>query len=62
GRVNATVPAATDPERITLEGALALIAARKAKGASKGRAKAKPKARRGSAKAKAPAADASSGA
>ncbi|MEE8214654.1 MAG: topoisomerase C-terminal repeat-containing protein, partial [Alphaproteobacteria bacterium] len=62
GRVNATVPAATDPERITLEDALALIAARKAKGASKGRAKAKSKARRGGAKAKAPAADASSGA
>jgi len=56
GRVNATVPAATDAEGITLEDALALIAARKAKGPSKGKAKAKPKARRGGAKTKAPAA------
>jgi DNA topoisomerase-1 len=64
GRVNATVPAATDPEKITLEDAIALIVARQAKGPAKGKAKAKakPKARSGGAKAKASAADASSGA
>jgi len=76
GKVNATVPAATDPEQMAFEDALALIAAKVAKGPVKAKAKAKPKAKaktkakakspRASAKApnakaKVPAADASSG-
>jgi DNA topoisomerase-1 len=78
GRVNATVPAAMDPEQMAFEDALALIAAKVAKGPAAGKAKAKAKAKpKAKAKtktkaksrakapksrAKAPAADASSGA
>ncbi len=62
GRINATVPAATDPEAITLEEALSLISARKAKAPAKSKAKAKPKAKaKSKAKAKEPATDASTG-
>jgi DNA topoisomerase-1 len=74
GRINATVPAAVDPEQMTFEDALALIAAKAAKGPAtkktKAKAKAKPKAKAktksgragAKTKTKAPAADASSGA
>jgi DNA topoisomerase-1 len=45
GRVNATVPATTDAEALTLEAALALLAAKQAKAPAKGRAKGKAKAK-----------------
>ena len=61
GRINATVPAATDPETMTLDGAVALIDAKKAKTPAK--ATKKPAAKRkkkpaAKSKAKASAADA----
>ena len=61
GRINATVPAATDPETLTLDGAVALIDAKKAKTPAK--ATKKPAAKRkkkpaAKSKAKASAADA----
>jgi DNA topoisomerase-1 len=53
GRVNATVPASTDPEALTLDDAVALIAAKNAKAPAKG--KKKPAAKRSRAKKKTPA-------
>jgi DNA topoisomerase-1 len=46
GKVNATLPKAMDPQQVTIEQALELIAARAAKGPARGRVKkaAKPKA------------------
>ena len=76
GRVNATVPAATDPETLTIDAAVALIAAKQAKAPAKGKgtarkktgAKAKPKSKakpktkaKAGAKAEAAASDAPSG-
>jgi len=43
GKINATVPAAMDPEQMTFEEAIALIAAKVAKGPAKAKDKAKPK-------------------
>ncbi|MDX1483810.1 MAG: type I DNA topoisomerase [Alphaproteobacteria bacterium] len=65
GRINATVPAATDPDALTLEDAIALIAAKAAKGPAKGKrgagAKAKGKAGTGGrGRTRRPSADASS--
>ena len=59
GSVNATVPAATAPETLTVEDAVTLIAAKKAKTATKGKKKASAKRSRG--KSPAPTADAPSG-
>ncbi|AGH48536.1 DNA topoisomerase I subunit omega [Sphingomonas sp. MM-1] len=43
GTTNATLPKSTDPATLTLEGALALLAERAAKGPAKGKKKAAPK-------------------
>ncbi len=43
GKINATLPRGTEPEAMTLEAALPLLAAKAASGGAKGKAKAKPK-------------------